>query len=111
MVGANLRSTQTWKPIVEKVEKKLNSWKLKILAKAGKLVLIKMYLNSLPLYYMSLFKMPNAVINKINSLQKQFFWGSLDGKNKMALVNWNLVQKPKQHGDLGVKDLRTRTWL
>ncbi|XP_015945213.1 uncharacterized protein LOC107470339 [Arachis duranensis] len=49
-LGANPRLVKTWKPIIDKVEEKLSLWKAKVLNKAGKLVLIKSVLNSLPVF-------------------------------------------------------------
>ncbi|KAL1326310.1 hypothetical protein AAHE18_13G219100 [Arachis hypogaea] len=97
-LGANPRLVKTWKPIIDKVEKKLSLWKSKILSKAGKLVLIKAVLNSLPVYYLSLYKMSKAVAEKLISLQRRFLWSKEDGRNGMALVKWEVVQAPKKLG-------------
>ncbi|XP_057730273.1 uncharacterized protein LOC130945580 [Arachis stenosperma] len=104
LLGANPRLVKTWKPVIDKVEEKLSLWKAKILNKAGKLVLIKSVLNSLPVYYLSLYKMPMAVAEKLISLQRRFLWSKEDGKNGMALVKWEVVQTPKKLGGLGVGD-------
>ena len=68
LVGSNPKRIGTWKPIIDRIKKKLSTWKVKILFKAGRLVLIKAVLNSLPLYYLGLFKMPIEVAKKIVSL-------------------------------------------
>ncbi|XP_072066858.1 uncharacterized protein [Arachis hypogaea] len=107
-LGANPRLVKTWKPIIDKVEEKLSLWKAKILNKAGKLVLIKSVLNSLPVYYLSLYKMPKAVAEKLISLQRRFLWSKEDGRNGMALVRWEVVQAPKKFGGLGVGDAMLR---
>ncbi|XP_057746515.1 uncharacterized protein LOC130965771 [Arachis stenosperma] len=78
-LGANPRLVKTWKPVIDKVEEKLSLWKAKVLSKAGKLVLIKSVINSLPIYYLRLYKMPNTVARRIISLQRRFFWGKDDG--------------------------------
>ncbi|XP_015954814.1 uncharacterized protein LOC107479182 [Arachis duranensis] len=67
-LGANPWLVKTWKPIIDKVEDKLSLWKAKSLNKASKLVLIKSILNSLLVYYLSLYKMPKAVTDKIIGL-------------------------------------------
>ncbi|XP_016173257.1 uncharacterized protein LOC107615734 [Arachis ipaensis] len=107
-LGANLMLVKTWKPIIEKVEEKLSLWKAKVLNKAGKLVLIKSVLNSLPVYYLSLFKMPKAIAEKLISLQRRFMWSSEEGRTGMALVRWEVVQAPKKLGELGVGDAMVR---
>ncbi|XP_016173488.1 uncharacterized protein LOC107615992 [Arachis ipaensis] len=103
-LGANPRLVKTWMPIIDKVEEKLSLWKAKVLNKAKKLVLIKSVLNSLPVYYLSLYKMPKAVAEKLIFLQKRFLWSKEDGRNGMALVKWELVQAPKKLGSFGVGD-------
>ncbi|XP_016172733.1 uncharacterized protein LOC107615139 [Arachis ipaensis] len=94
-LGANPRLVKTWKPIIDKVEEKLSLWKAKVLNKDGRLVLIKSVLNSLPVYYLSLFKLPKAVAEKLISLQRRFLWSKNDGSNGMALVKWDVVLAPK----------------
>ena len=74
-LGANPRKILTWKPIIEKVEKRLAIWKANTLSKAGRLVLIKSVLNNLPIYYLSLFKIPKNVAKCIIQMQRRFFWG------------------------------------
>ncbi|XP_016168966.1 uncharacterized protein LOC107611571 [Arachis ipaensis] len=103
-LGANPRLVKTWKPIIDKVKEKLSLWKAKVLNKAGKLVLIKSVLNSLPVYYLSLYKMPKAVANKLIALQRSFLWSKEDGNYDMPLVKWEVVQAPKKAGGLGVGD-------
>ncbi|XP_016185651.1 uncharacterized protein LOC107627320 [Arachis ipaensis] len=107
-LGANPRLVKTWKPVLDKVEEKLSLWKAKVLSKAGKLVLIKSVINSLPIYYLSLYKMPNMVARRIIALQRKFFWGKDDGRPGMALVKWEIVQAPKKLGGLGVGDAVVR---
>ena len=86
-LGANPKRIETWKPIIDRIEKKLSTWKGRILSKASRLVLIKSVLNSLPLYYLGLFKMPSEVAKKIVSVQRKFFWGKADGGSGIPLVS------------------------
>ncbi|XP_016165230.1 uncharacterized protein LOC107607841 [Arachis ipaensis] len=106
-LGANPRLVKTWKPLIDKVEEKLSLWKAKVLSKARKLVLIKFVINSLPTYYLSLYKMPVTVAKKI-SLQRRFFWGKDDGQPGLALVKWEMIQASKKLGGLGVGDVMIR---
>ena len=54
-LGANPKQVSTWKPVLEKIERRLALWKAKLLSRAGRLVLIKSVLNNLALYYLSIF--------------------------------------------------------
>ena len=86
---------QNWKQVM---------WKCKFLSKPGRLVHIKLVLNSLPLYYLGLLKMPKVVARKIIALRSQFFWRTNDGGKGISMVKWSLIQEPKQLGGLGVED-------
>jgi len=104
-LGANMRKASSWQIIIEKVQARLQAWKSSCLSRAGRLVLIKSVLNSLPLYYLSLFKVPKKVANEIVRLQRKFLWcGSKEGRY-MPLVKWEMVMKQKNKGGLGVGDL------
>ncbi|XP_072061954.1 uncharacterized protein [Arachis hypogaea] len=59
---------------------------------------------SLPVYYLSLYKMPKDVAEKPISLQRRFLWSKEGGRTGMALVKWEVVQAPKRLGGLGVGD-------
>ncbi|GFS28866.1 hypothetical protein Acr_00g0004350 [Actinidia rufa] len=82
-LGVSPRLKSTWKPVIEKVSTKLATWKRRHITFGGRLVLIKSALNNLPIYYMSLFKMPAGVIKKLESIQANFLWGSSDLKRKI----------------------------
>lgn len=85
---------------------KLASWKLKTLSKAGRLTLIKIVINSLPVYYMSLFRMPKTIALEIVKLQHRFFWGeSREGKMTTPAVKWESIELPKDLGGLGLGNI------
>jgi len=48
-LGANMRRFSLWQCIIEKIQNRLGSWKTGCISRAGRLVLIKAILNSLPL--------------------------------------------------------------
>lgn len=61
--------------LIERVSGKLQVWKARLLSQAGRLMLIKSVLLSMPVYYMSTTMLPTSIINAINSLIRRFFWG------------------------------------
>lgn len=87
-LGANPRKIQTWAPVIEKVEKVLKVWRRSRMTLAGRLTLLISNMSSLPIYYMSLFKMPATVANKIERMQRRFLWGDSEEKRKLHLINW-----------------------
>ncbi|GJV46188.1 putative RNA-directed DNA polymerase, eukaryota, reverse transcriptase zinc-binding domain protein [Tanacetum coccineum] len=52
---------------------RLSSWKARNLSIGGRLTLVKFVLDSLPIYYLSLFKAPLKVINILESIRCRFF--------------------------------------
>lgn len=104
-LGANPNRIKTWQPVIENVSKKLKIWKQRYISVGGRLTLIKSTLSNLPIYYMSLFKMPAKVANKIEKIQRQFLWGDSDNKRRLHLVNWEKIRRHKKHGGLGIKRL------
>ena len=68
-------------------------------------------LNSLPLYYFSLFRAPRKIINLLDSIRRRFLWGGDDDKKKINWVAWDTVNKPKDNGVLEWVVLIPPTWL
>ena len=105
-LGNSMKRASAWKPVVDKIQNRLNTWKARILSRAGRLTLIKSVLNSLPLYYMSMFKMPRSIAQKIVKIQRNFFWGGGNGEIKgFPMVKWSSIELPKALGGLGVGNI------
>ncbi|GKC39110.1 hypothetical protein Tco_1051494 [Tanacetum coccineum] len=66
----------SWKPMVDKFNKKLSCWKAKLLSIGGWLTLLKSVMGSLAIYYMSIYKVPATVLKMLESLRARFFWGA-----------------------------------
>ena len=107
-IGGNVSKIDSWAPIINRIERKLATWKGRLLSLAGRITLIKASISSLPLYYMSIFPIPKGVVEKINKLQRQFLWCRAPGKQSMALVSWAVVELPKILGGLNCGNLLTR---
>ena len=105
LLGANMRKIASWQSIIDKIQSKLQAWKSSCLSRAGRLTLIKAVLNSLPIYYLSLFSMPKKVTKEIIRLQRRFLWNADKTGRVLPLVKWEIVQQPKCKCGLGVGDL------
>jgi len=105
-VGGNPRRIQFWEPVVEKVKVRLSAWKGKCLSFIGRLCLIKSVLTSIPLLYLSFYKAPTSVCDKISSIQRGFLWAWGKKSKYIAWVRWENVCKSKEEGGLGVKDIK-----
>jgi len=71
-LGASMSRFSSWQPIIERIQNRLSSWKASCISRAGKLILIKAVLSSLPVYYLSIFKMSKKVAAEINRIQRRF---------------------------------------
>ena len=60
-LGMRHNSLQVWDGVEERFRKKLALWKRQFISKGGRLTLIKSTLMNLPVYTMSLFRMPKGV--------------------------------------------------
>jgi hypothetical protein len=76
------------------------------LSKAGRLTLIKSTLFNLLTYFMSLFRVPTVVAKRIETIQRNFVWGSSEEEVKFHLVKWDEICSPYSNGGLAIKNLR-----
>ena len=95
-----------WDPVIHKFEKKLSSWKRQYLSLGERITLIKACLSNIPVYYMSLFKMPKVVVERLDLICRNFLWEGKSNKKKLHLMKWSEVIKPKSCGGLGLGDLK-----
>lgn len=61
--------------VIDKLRKKLANWKTNFLSKAGRLVLIKSTLNTLPTYYMQTTFLPRSTLKEMDKICNDFFMG------------------------------------
>lgn len=90
-LGANPRRRRTCQPALDKCKQKLVSWERRFLSFAGRPALIKFVLSSLPVYYLSLFKMPKGVANEFEKIQSRFFWSGDELRRKIHFVKWGEI--------------------
>ncbi|XP_022030251.1 uncharacterized protein LOC110931153 [Helianthus annuus] len=74
-VGANMNRIIYWKEVIDTLNKRLSNWKARLLSFAGRVVLVKFVLGSLPNYYLSLYKCPIAVVKVLEGIRRKFLWG------------------------------------
>jgi hypothetical protein len=89
--------------LIDKISSKLQGWKAKLLSQAGRLTLINSVLTSIPIYTFSVFKIPETVCKRLDSLINAFWWGHDPGRKKLHMTNWDTITKPKAQGGLGIK--------
>ena len=94
-----------WQPVVGKVEQRLEGWKAKVLSKGGRLVLLRSVLSAIPTFYLSVFKIPTTIEQRLNGLMQRFFWRGSKERRGMALVAWDDICTSTDQGGIGVQHL------
>ena len=104
-LGAPHRAMGVWDSIEERFRRRLSSWTRQYISKGGRLTLIRSTLSSLPIYFLSLFRMPKLVCSRLEKIQRDFLWGGGNLERKAHLVNWKTVCLEKSRGGIGVRSL------
>ena len=102
-MGRNQKASFNY--IKERVWKKLQGWKQKLLSQAGREILIKVVVHAIPTYTMSCFKLPLGLCLEIKSLIRRFWWGQKGERRKVHWVKWDTLCLPNNEGGMGFKDL------
>nr|GEW06345.1 putative RNA-directed DNA polymerase, eukaryota, reverse transcriptase zinc-binding domain protein [Tanacetum cinerariifolium] len=85
--------------------------KLKLLSIGDRLSLIKSVLIVIPLYHMSIFKVPIGMLNYLDSIRRNFFYGVDGSDRKLAWIGWNMVLTSKKNGgEVALKVLYKRLY-
>ena len=80
-IKVNGKSCRHFLPLIEKVEQRVSSWHHLSLSIAGRVILINSILSMLSLNILSVFLIPKATADKLNSIFARFLWaGSRDSK-------------------------------
>lgn len=62
------------------------------------MILVKYVLKNIPLFLLSLSKIPKSILNKIRQKMFSFLWTRRKRKEGVHLVNWESLSRPKKFG-------------
>lgn len=96
---------KTFAYLKERVWKKIQGWKEKLLSKAGKDILIKAVAQAIPTFAMSCFDLTKTLCDEISAIICRYFWSQQETENKMHWLSWDLLCRRKKKGGLGYRDL------
>lgn len=94
-----------FKHLKDRVWKRGQGWMEQSFSAGGKEILIKAVAQAIATYSMSCFKLPRGLCEHVNSVLRNFWWGSKEGKRKTCWVAWDDMTKPKFCGGLGFRDI------
>ncbi|KAM6598072.1 hypothetical protein CsatA_008596 [Cannabis sativa] len=92
--------------IKNKVIARINSWDGKFLSRAGKEILLKTVVQSLPTYAMSVFLIPVGTCNELEKLMASFWWKTSSSSGRGIIwMSWDRLATPKDEGGMGFRHL------
>ncbi|GKV29203.1 hypothetical protein SLEP1_g38149 [Rubroshorea leprosula] len=107
-VGDTMCRRKAWSPIIDNFNKKLVVWKAKCLSIGDRVTLLRSVLFALPIYFMSVFKIPKIVLHELVCLQRKLLWGYMEEKSRLAWLSWEKVCRRRNEGGLGIPNLECR---
>ncbi|XP_074278575.1 uncharacterized protein LOC141602169 [Silene latifolia] len=94
--------------LVEKFISKIRSFGTKKLSYSGRLVLVSSVLTALYNYWVNIFVIPKGVLNKINSICRNYLWDGGVDYIRAPRVSWEKICSPTTEGGSGLRD--SHTW-
>jgi hypothetical protein len=91
----------------KKTEKRISNWSHRWLTLGGRFTLVKVILESILVYWLSLAKIPKGTLNNIKRRMFSFLWTGKKLKEGIHLINWQKIAKPKKGGGKGIKNIYT----
>ena len=104
-LGAPFKSVIVWDGVEERFRRRLAIWKRQYLSNRGRTTLIHNTLSNLPIYFMSLLRLPSSIRRRLEQIQRDFLWDGGNLERKHHFVRWELVCLSKKKGGLRVKCL------
>ncbi|XP_058724167.1 uncharacterized mitochondrial protein AtMg00310-like [Vicia villosa] len=104
MIGRSKKAVFSF--IKDRIWRRINSWSGRSLSKAGKEVMIKSVLQSIPAYIMSIYLIPDGVVNDIEKMLNSFWWGGGRSNKGIRWLTWERMTMLKKEGGLGFRDFK-----
>ncbi|KAJ9707979.1 hypothetical protein PVL29_000172 [Vitis rotundifolia] len=104
-LGAHHKASSVWDGVEERMRRRLAHWKRQYISKGGRITLIKSTLASIPLYLLSIVRIPKAIAKRLEKLQRDFLWGGAISEGKAHLISWEVVCSQKEKGGLGIRKI------
>ncbi|XP_058766718.1 uncharacterized mitochondrial protein AtMg00310-like [Vicia villosa] len=104
MVGRRKKAIFSF--IKDRIWKRINSWRGRPLSKACKEIMIKSVLQAIPSYGMSVFILPDTLVEDIEKMLNAFWWGGASNNKGIRWLAWDSLTYPKNEGGLRFRDFK-----
>jgi hypothetical protein len=94
----NCYNKDDWYWLVRKFVKRIANWSLRLLSLGGSVTLVKVVLESIPVYWLSLAKIPKRILNIIRRRMFSFMWCRKKEKEGIHLISSDKISKTKNLG-------------
>lgn len=98
-------SCTSYNYLIEKMENRLPGWKRHNITHVGRTMMIQSVLALIPIYYMATGMLPKKVINNMNQILRNFWWGHSKDQRKMHFLKWEWFITSKDKGGLDLRSL------
>ncbi|GAU38712.1 hypothetical protein TSUD_396400 [Trifolium subterraneum] len=91
--------------LIDKIVGRITHWSSKLLSYAGRIQLLQNVIFAMTNYWLQCLPFPRAVLHKINSICRTFFWTGSVEKSRKIPIAWTSVCQPKCHSGLNLIDI------
>ena len=97
---------QDWTWLYKNIETRISMWDNRFLSRGRCLVLLKVVLQSIPIYWDSIAYIPKGISMKIRKKYLSFMWTTSKQSEGIPLVKWSTIVLPKSKGGWGIKNTK-----
>lgn len=95
-----------FKYLIDRFQSRLAGWQCRALSQAGRVVLIRSVLSSIPIYTASAISIPLSIQRQLDKICSNFFWQGSEPAHRKHWLAWNKICCPVECGGLGIRSLR-----
>ena len=91
-------------PLLDRITSKISQWSHMDMSQPAKVIIINSVLIGAIRHYLSVFRIPTTIVNKIDSIMASFFWKDRFGKG----IHWKsreILHCPRFSGGLGIRNV------
>ena len=89
--------------IINRLQSRLQTWKGKRLSFAGKLTLIKLVMQAMPICSTLIHRLSKDTCNRIDRIIRDLWQGNTAEVRKLHTIAWDTICQPKEIGGVGIR--------